>query len=85
MGRPIAPPDWAYGVWMCMQGGQDLVSEQVEAMEAAGIQATVLWVQDWTGRRAESPPRALGGAGRRECRHRLRIARGESRRRSSRE
>ena len=52
VGRPIAPPDWAYGVWMCMQGGQDLVSEQVEAMEAAGIQASVLWVQDWTGRRA---------------------------------
>ncbi len=51
VGRPEAPPDWAYGTWMCMQGGQEAVLEQVDAIEAADIPATVLWVQDWTGRR----------------------------------
>lgn len=52
VGRPQPPPDWAYGTWMCMQGGQERVREQVQVLEAAGIEASVLWVQDWTGRRA---------------------------------
>ena len=51
VGRPAPPPDWAYGTWMCMQGGEQRVSEQVDLLETAGIPATVLWVQDWTGRR----------------------------------
>lgn len=51
VGRPKAPPSWAYGTWMCMQGGEARVREQVASVEAAGIPATVLWVQDWTGRR----------------------------------
>ncbi len=51
VGRPQAPPVWAYGTWMCMQGGEERVREQVQSMEDAGIDATVLWVQDWSGRR----------------------------------
>lgn len=51
IGRPTAPPEWALGTWLCMQGGIDRVREQVALAEAAGIPATVLWVQDWTGRR----------------------------------
>lgn len=51
IGRPTAPPDWALGTWLCMQGGVERVREQVALAEEAGIPATVLWVQDWTGRR----------------------------------
>jgi alpha-glucosidase len=51
IGRPSGPPDWAYGTWMCMQGGEAAVRERLEAIEEAGIPATTLWVQDWTGRR----------------------------------
>lgn len=51
IGRPKAPPSWAYGTWMCMQGGEARVREQLQTIETAGIPATVLWVQDWSGRR----------------------------------
>lgn len=59
VGRPALPPDWAYGVWLCMQGGEEAVREQVDLAEAAGIPATVLWVQDWTGQR-ENPGGGYG-------------------------
>ncbi|MCB9778592.1 MAG: hypothetical protein H6742_08530 [Alphaproteobacteria bacterium] len=59
VGRPKAPPAWAYGTWLCMQGGIERVRAQVAAAEAAGIPATVLWVQDWTGRR-ENPGGGYG-------------------------
>lgn len=52
VGRPTAPPEWAHGTWMCTQGGDEAVRQQVEAIEAAGIPASVLWIQDWSGRRA---------------------------------
>ncbi len=51
VGRPKAPPSWAYGTWMCMQGGEARVREQLDVLEGADIPATVLWVQDWSGRR----------------------------------
>ncbi len=59
IGRPKAPPSWAYGTWMCMQGGEERVREQVDLLEDSGIPATVLWVQDWTGRR-ENPGGGYG-------------------------
>jgi len=52
VGRPAMPPDWAWdGAWMCAQGGTEVVGELVDSIEAAGIVASTLWVQDWTGRR----------------------------------
>lgn len=51
VGRPKAPPDWAYGTWICMQGGETSVRDQVDFLEDNDIPATVLWVQDWAGRR----------------------------------
>jgi len=59
VGRPKAPPSWAYGTWMCMQGGTERVREQVALLEESDIPATVLWVQDWTGRR-ENPGGGYG-------------------------
>ena len=49
VGRPAAPPDWAYGLWVCSQGGQQDVLDEVAALEAAQIPVSTFWVQDWTG------------------------------------
>jgi sulfoquinovosidase len=49
VGRPAAPPSWAYGAWICAQGGRDAVLAQADLLEAEGIPAAALWVQDWTG------------------------------------
>lgn len=60
VGRPKMPPEWAFsGAWMCAQGGTEVVDQLVADIEAAGIPATTLWVQDWTGRR-ENPGGGYG-------------------------
>ena len=51
VGRPKAPPPWAYELWMTTQGGRDAVLAQADAFEAAGLPVRALWVQDWTGKR----------------------------------
>lgn len=51
VGRPTAPPDWAWELWIGAQGGRDSVLAEADALEAANIPARVLWVQDWTGQR----------------------------------
>lgn len=59
VGTPAPPPPWAWGLWLCTQGGVEAVLERVATLEAAGVEATVLWVQDWTGRR-ENPGGGYG-------------------------
>lgn len=49
VGRPTAPPAWAFGTWICTQGGEASVLAQADLLEAQDIPAAVLWVQDWTG------------------------------------
>jgi len=49
LGRPTQPPPWAYNLWLGSQGGRDVVLAEVDALEAADIPASALWVQDWTG------------------------------------
>lgn len=51
VGRPTAPPSWAYELWIGAQGGRDAIVAEADALEAANIPAGVLWVQDWTGQR----------------------------------
>lgn len=51
VGRPALPPDWAWTLWIGAQGGRAAVLAEAAALEAAGIPAGALWVQDWTGRR----------------------------------
>jgi alpha-glucosidase len=51
VGRPTAPPDWAFLPWMCAQGGPDSVLARLAAMQAADIPVGALWIQDWTGAR----------------------------------
>ncbi|MEZ4236519.1 MAG: glycoside hydrolase family 31 protein [Myxococcota bacterium] len=49
VGRPARPPRWAWGPWICAQGGTDAVLAQADVLDDAEIPATALWVQDWTG------------------------------------
>lgn len=52
IGRPTRPPDWAFtGTWMMVQGGPDVLAQQLDAIEAADIPTTAIWLQDWTGER----------------------------------
>ncbi len=52
VGRPALPPEWAFeGVWVGAQGGEAEVLAIADELEEAGIPASALWVQDWTGHR----------------------------------
>ncbi len=51
IGRPAAPPQWAYEAWMCTQGGPAEVERKVAELEAAQVPFGAIWVQDWTGKR----------------------------------
>jgi alpha-glucosidase len=51
VGRPKAPPAWAYTPWISAQGGRDAVLAQVATLEQNNIQAGAIWSQDWTGKR----------------------------------
>jgi len=59
VGRPTAPPAWAYNLWLASQGGTDAVVAEADALEAADVPASAFWVQDWTGIR----PNFEGGFG----------------------
>ena len=49
VGRPAAPPDWAYRLWVAAQGGREMVEAEAAALRDAEIPFSALWVQDWTG------------------------------------
>lgn len=51
LGRPAAPPEWAYGLWVSSQGGRDAVMGDVDLLEEADIPFSAIWSQDWTGLR----------------------------------
>ncbi len=51
VGRPKAPPAWAYEPWISAQGGRDAVLARVAMLEQNGIDAGAIWSQDWTGKR----------------------------------
>ena len=57
VGRPAKPPPWAWGLWIGSQGGRDAVLAEVDALEAANIDVSAVWAQDWTG------PRMNAGGG----------------------
>lgn len=49
VGRPAPIPDWAFGLWIGSQGGQDAVLAEADALDAAEIPFSAIWAQDWTG------------------------------------
>jgi len=50
-GRMPMLPDWAYGAWLGLQGGQDKVEQVVNKALKAGTPVKAIWIQDWVGRR----------------------------------
>lgn len=51
MGSPLAPPDWALGNWLGLQGGTGAVSRALDSLRNAGAEFSAIWIQDWCGRR----------------------------------
>ncbi|MEM8608679.1 MAG: TIM-barrel domain-containing protein [Myxococcota bacterium] len=49
VGRPAQPPLWAYSLWIGSQGGREVVLDEVDALEAANVPVSAMWVQDWGG------------------------------------
>ncbi len=58
VGRPKAPPEWAYDLWIGAQAGTTetvlgagsaAIRAEVEALRGADIPVGALWVQDWSG------------------------------------
>ncbi len=54
-GRPEAPAPWAWGPWIGIQGGQEIVLAEADALDAAEVPYTALWAQDWVGRQNITP------------------------------
>ncbi len=50
-GRMPQLPDWAYGTWLGLQGGDKKVTEIVDGALAAGNPVSAVWIQDWVGKR----------------------------------
>jgi alpha-glucosidase len=50
-GRMDTLPEWAYGIWMGVQGGRQRVSDIAQKAQQAGVPLSALWIQDWVGRR----------------------------------
>ena len=49
VGRPPKLPDWAFGIWLGVQGGRERARLMYERLAGAGVSA--LWIQDWVGRK----------------------------------
>jgi alpha-glucosidase len=49
VGRPPLLPDWAFGVWLGVQGGCERVRKMLDKL--AGAHVTAVWIQDWVGRK----------------------------------
>lgn len=53
-GRLPLLPEWAYGTWMGLQGGSEKTKNIVNEALEANNPVTVLWIQDWVGKRKTS-------------------------------
>lgn len=51
-GRPRVLPDWAFGVWLGVQGGPDRLLKHLDNVRKAGAPVDVMWAQDWIGGRS---------------------------------
>ena len=50
-GRFPILPDWAWGTWLGIQGGEERVNQRILQMQKAGCPIAAVWIQDWVGRR----------------------------------
>jgi alpha-glucosidase len=50
-GRFETLPTWAYGFWLGAQGGRTRTEQLLANLSAQNIYPSVLWIQDWEGKR----------------------------------
>ncbi len=50
-GRLPALPDWAYGTILGIQGGTQIVDNQINNLQKSGAPLSAIWIQDWCGKR----------------------------------
>jgi alpha-glucosidase len=50
-GRMPQLPDWAFGTWLGLQGGEQKVKEITKTTLNANNPVTAVWIQDWVGKR----------------------------------
>ncbi len=50
-GKPAPLPEWGFDLWLSAQGGDEAVRHAIEQADEAGIPWSVVWAQDWVGRR----------------------------------
>jgi len=53
-GRFAELPEWAFGTWLGIQGGEKKVLNVVSQAKKMGNPIRVLWIQDWCGKRLTS-------------------------------
>lgn len=51
MGRMPMLPDWAFGTWLGLQGGEKKVEEIINQAVLQNNPVSAVWLQDWVGRR----------------------------------
>lgn len=55
LGRQTELPEWVFdGVWLGMQGGREVVDRKLQKALDNDVAVSVLWCQDWQGRRDDS-------------------------------
>lgn len=50
-GRMPMLPDWAFGTWFGLQGGEEKVEEIINQAVLQNNPVSAVWIQDWVGRR----------------------------------
>ncbi len=50
-GRLPALPKWAYGNILGIQGGEEVVLNQLKVLKKAKVPVDAIWIQDWCGKR----------------------------------
>jgi sulfoquinovosidase len=50
-GRMDTLPDWAYGVWLGVQGGLGKLQRVTKYAKQMEVPLSAVWIQDWVGRR----------------------------------
>ena len=64
LGRPPAPPDWAFdGAWIEARGGSEEMGRRLETAFGAGVKVAAVWSRDWCG----ASPSGSGQRAMREC------------------
>jgi len=60
LGRQPTLPEWAYdGVWLGIQGGEEVATKKLNKCIESGVKVGALWCQDWQGIRMRGKSKRL--------------------------